>query len=89
MPTFLYCQTTINYREFNAGIYLGDDITVFPGASYLWGKTIYYENNTLLDYQGGFALPTMITGKIGVGVGNDNHSAIIGVRPFPSSFYRI
>ena len=87
IPVFIYSQESVPYNEFNAGVYLGEDILIFPGASYLWGNTIYYKNNTLLDYQGGFALPTVFTGKIGVGINDKYNSAIVGVRPFPSSLY--
>ena len=87
IPTFLYCQNSTTYKEFNAGIYLGEDINVFPGASFLWGKTIYYENNTLLDYEAGIAFPTLATAKVGLGIGNNNNSAIIGLRPWPTSLY--
>ena len=86
MPTILYCQYSTTYKEFNAGVYLGEDIGVFPGASFLWGKTIYY-NNTLLDYEIGFALPTLATAKLGFGIGNDNNSGIIGLSPWPTSIY--
>lgn len=87
IPTILYCQYSTTYKEFNAGIYLGEDILVFPGASFLWGTTIYYHNNTLLDYEIGLAFPTLATAKLGFGIGNDNNSAIIGLRPWPTSFY--
>ena len=36
--------------EFNFGIIGGFEGGVFPGASYLWGKTHYYNNNTCLLY---------------------------------------
>ena len=32
-------------------------------------KTNYYTNNTLLDYQLGVAFPSIVTGKIGFGIG--------------------
>ena len=87
LPMFLPAQNSTNYKEFNSGIFLGEDITFFPGASFLWGKTIYFNNNTFLDYQGGFAFPTVFTGKIGIGIGNEKSASSIGLRPFPSSLY--
>ena len=51
-------QHSTKFKEFNAGVYLGgldEDMFVFPGASYLWGKTTYFSNNLLLDYEYGFA----------------------------------
>ena len=86
-PMILTAQNSTNYKEFNSGIFLGEDIIFFPGASFLWGKTIYYNNNTFLDYQGGFALPTVFTGKIGIGIGSEKSASAIGLRPFPTSLY--
>ena len=76
-----------SYKEFNFGIYSEKEIIVSPGASFLWGKTNYLQNNTLLDYQIGIALPTIITGKVGFGIGDQNYATIIGIRPFPTSAY--
>ena len=86
-PLLIYSQNSINYKEFNTGVYLGPDIIVFPGASFLWGKTIYYDNNILLDYEAGLAFPTLITAKLGLGIGNKNKAVIIGFRPWPTSLY--
>ena len=83
-------QHSTKFKEFNAGVYLeglDEDMFVFPGVSFLWGKTTYFSNNLLLDYEYGFALPTLITGKIGLGIGNSNNTVVLGVRPFPSSVY--
>ena len=88
MPTLSFSQSFNEpYKEFNFGVASGFEGGVFPGASYLWGKTNYYNNNTLLDYQAGFAFPTIVTGKIGFGVGGSNFATIIGVRPWPSTAY--
>ena len=88
LPILAYSQYTTNYKEFNAGVYLGSsDVYVFPGASFLFGTTVYYNNNILLDYEIGLAFPTVVTGKLGLGIGDDNRSVIIGVRPWPTSLY--
>ena len=88
LPKLLFSQSFNEpYKEFNFGVIAGFEGGVFPGASYLWGKTHYYYNNTLLDYQAGFAFPTIVTGKIGFGVGGSNFATIIGVRPWPSTAY--
>ncbi len=87
LPTLLFSQSFNEpYKEFNFGVIAGFEDGVFPGASYLWGKTHYY-NNTLLDYQAGFAFPTIVTGKIGFGWGGSDFATIIGVRPWPSTAY--
>tara|TARA_A100000164_G_scaffold131567_1_gene116663 strand:+ start:174 stop:569 length:396 start_codon:yes stop_codon:yes gene_type:complete len=87
VPTLSYSQINEPYKEFNFGVAAGFEGGAFPGASYLWGKTHYYFNNTLLDYQAGFAFPTIVTGKIGFGWGSSNFATIIGVRPWPSTAY--
>ena len=87
IPIVVYSQYSTTYKEFNAGIYTSEDIPVFPGISFLWGKTIYYENNTLLDYEIGVALPTLANAKVGFGIVNDNNSVIIGLRPWPTAGY--
>ena len=72
-----------NYKELNVGIcYLGFP---YPGFSFLWGKSIYYSNNTVLDYQAGLAFPTFVTGKIGYGLGNINSKVLLSIRPYPGT----
>ena len=71
-------QSNNTYKEINLGIALFDD-SGFPGASFLFGKTNYFTNNTLLDYQLGVAFPSIVTGKIGFGIGNEDFATIIGI----------
>ena len=75
------------YKEFNLGIAIMDNDFAFPGASFLFGKTNYFSNNTLLDYQLGIAFPSIVTGKIGFGIGNEDFATIIGFRPWPTCPY--
>ena len=85
-PLLTLSQSNNTYKEINIGIALFDD-GGFPGASFLFGKTNYFSNNTLLDYQLGVAFPSIVTGKIGFGIGNEDFAAIIGVRPWPTCAY--
>lgn len=101
LPTLLYSQSNEKYKEFNFGVILidvfensnsndglfSDDFQLYPGASFLLGKTHYFNNNTLLDYQAGFAFPTVVTGKIGFGIGNSDFATVVGVRPWPPTAY--
>ncbi len=91
LPVLSYSQTNETFKEFNFGLIINTSSFpvdgIWPGASYLWGKTHYYYNNTLLDYQAGFAFPTLVTGKIGFGIGDSDFATIIGIRPFPSTAY--
>ncbi len=87
-PIFGFTQFSNNYKEFNGGLYIGgEDVPVFPGISFLIGKTNYYSNNIVLDYEIGFALPTIFTGKVGIGYGDQNNATIIGLRPWPSTAF--
>ena len=86
IPLLSFSQSKNIYKEFNFGIAVLDG-GAFPGASLLIGKTNYYENNTLLDYQAGIAFPTIVTGKIGFGWGDEDFATIIGFRVWPSCPY--
>lgn len=80
-------QTRTTYSEINAGIATGV-IPIFPGASSLVGATVKYPSGIIVDYQGGIAFPTLLTGKVGVGIPVDhNMDLTFGVRVLPSTFY--
>ena len=85
-PLLSFSQLKNTYVELNCGIAVLDG-GAFPGASLLIGKTNYFENNTLLDYQAGIAFPTIVTGKLGFGWGNEDFATIIGFRVWPSCPY--
>ena len=88
LPMIGFGQYSNSYKEFNGGLYIGgNDLPVFPGVSFLFGRTNYYSNNIVMDYEIGFALPTVFTGKAGVGLGNQNNATIIGVRPWPTTAF--
>jgi hypothetical protein len=77
-----------SFIEWNFGAaFIGDDSFPFPGTSVLWGKTLINENNFILEYEGGFALPTLVTGKIGIGKKMNNTNLTFGIRPFPFHLY--
>jgi len=87
VPLLSLSQSNNTYKEINFGVALFDANNVFPGASFLFGKTNYFSNNTLLDYQLGVAFPSIVTGKIGFGIGNEDFATIIGFRPWPTCPY--
>ena len=87
VPLLTFSQSKNIYKEFNFGVALFDGNNAFPGASFLFGKTHYYTNNALLDYQLGIALPSIVTGKVGFGIGNEDFATIIGFRPWPTCPY--
>ena len=86
VPLLTFSQSKNIYKEFNFGIAVLDG-SAFPGASFLIGNTSYYSNNTLLDYQIGIAFPSIVTGIVGFGIGNEDFAAIIGFRPWPTCPY--
>jgi hypothetical protein len=86
LPIFLLSQSNNTYKEFNFGIAVVDDFG-FPGASFLFGQTNYNSNNTLLDYQIGIAFPSILTGKVGFGIGDKDFATIIGIRAWPTCPY--
>ena len=58
IPILSFTQSSESYKEFNFGVITDmvfDGDQIWPGASFLWGKTIYFNNNTVLDYQAGLA----------------------------------
>lgn len=75
------------YMEINAGIASVEDIGAFPGASFLFGRTDYYKSGLILDGEIGIAFPSIVTGKLGMGLGNQNAAFLIGIRPFPLTGY--
>jgi hypothetical protein len=81
-----------SFVEWNFGVaFIGDNILgnnfIFPGTSVLWGKTFINENNFIFEYEVGIALPSLITGKLGIGKKFNNSNVIVGVRPFPFNLF--
>ncbi len=87
-------RTSSRFLDLNFGLaftdlLIDDDNSsfIFPGVSFLWGNTITYANNTVLEFEAGFAFPSIVTGKIGIGKKFENSTIIAGVRPFPLNIY--
>ena len=83
--------TKTSFFEFNFGVafvsFDSDDYFPFPGVSALWGTTFINQENLIFEYEVGFAFPTLVTGKIGVGKRFNNTNVVVGVRPFPFNLY--
>jgi hypothetical protein len=88
LSTVLYteAQTTTTYVEVNAGFSTGV-IPFFPGASVLYGATDRFQSGFIMDYEGGIAFPTLITGKFGIGYDANGTEITAGVRPWPPATY--
>jgi hypothetical protein len=81
-------KTKESFIEWNFGVAFVHNVGVpLPGTSVLWGKTYIDENNFIFEYEAGFALPTLVTGKIGVGKKFHNTKVVVGVRPFPFNLF--
>jgi hypothetical protein len=77
-----------SFIEWNFGVaFISEENFPFPGTSVLWGKTYVNENNIVFEYQAGFALPSFVTGKIGIGKMFDTTKVIVGIRPFPFNVF--
>lgn len=79
--------SAFSYLELNGGIAAIEDDFVFPGVSFLWGRTYITKNNFVFDFQAGLALPSIVTGKVGVGKKINSTKIIVGIRPFPVTTY--
>lgn len=82
-------QSSQSFKEFNAGIVVGigqgfgpDSDHVFPGASFLWGKT-YQNNKRIFEWQAGIAFPTILTGKVTLAHGKLDKYSGISLRVWP------
>ena len=75
------------FFEWNVGVAYINETDIFPGTSALWGKTFINKNNVVFEYEAGFALPTIVTAKVGIGKRFDNTTVIAGVRPFPFNLF--
>ena len=75
-----------SFIEWNFGVALLNEV-IFPGTSVLWGKTFINENDVIYEYEAGFALPTLVTGKIGIWKKFNNTKIVVGIRLWPFNIY--
>lgn len=77
-----------SFVERNFGVaYIAEDDFIFPGTLVLWGRTYIDENHFIFECEAGFALPSLVTGKLGIVKKFNNTKVTIGVRPFPFNLY--
>ena len=86
LPLFTYSQITTPYVEVNAGFSTGI-VPFFPGASVLYGATDIYPSGFIMDYEGGIAFPSLVTGKFGIGYDANGTEITAGIRPWPPATY--
>ncbi len=86
-------ENSRTYREFNYGVALLNEYSstelgdVLFGLSFVSGKQQYFDENYFFEYQMGIALPSIVTGKLGIGATGKVFGGSIGVRVFPTFVY--
>lgn len=88
-------HSTQRYSELNGGIAFNRVLVnnnpvgppIYPGVSFLWGKTHYFKSGFLLDNEIGLALPVIFTAKIGAGIDFEKFEFLIGLRAIPFNYY--
>ena len=88
IPLGLFGQkkNTQTFIEINAGAASIDDYDftdTYPGVSVLFGQTFEFTKNGIFEYQIGGALPSIITGKVALGMGNIKNNIGLAIRPWP------
>jgi len=91
----LEVHTKQRYSELNGGIAFGRGLInnypigqpIYPGVSFLWGKTHYYKNGFIVDNEIGLALPVIFTAKIGAGIAFEKVEFLTGLRALPFNYY--
>jgi len=79
-------QSKQQFLEVNvgiAGLYDYDFSEAFPGMSVLYGQTKQISDICVGEWQAGLALPSIVTAKIGLGLGSVTNNVMISVRPWP------
>lgn len=83
-------QVTQKYLERNAGVAYTMYDFPFPGASHLWGaRKLHANGKTFTDLAGGLAIPSLVTGRVGIGSLNPETKKHVsaGIRIFPAYAY--
>jgi hypothetical protein len=86
MSLFGQLENSKKFIEINAGAASIDDYdfsSTFPGVSVLFGQTFEFTKNGIFEYQIGVALPSLITGKVALGIGNIKNNFALAIRPWP------
>ena len=72
--------------EINAGIAEMRIMGIWPGFSpLLYCQIFQVKKGIVAEYKIGAALPSMLTAKLGIGIGNLDYNIMAAVRPWPLS----
>lgn len=83
-------QDRLTYRETNVGLsWIHNLDNLGPGYSYLLGQQIFVSEKSFWDVQGGFAIPTFLTMKVGRGFKSPKTGRTFsgGARIWPAHLY--
>jgi hypothetical protein len=82
-------QEARNYIDASWGLALIEERVPLPGASVLFGRRVFRSETMFVDGEVGLALPSVVTGKLGLGKLNPStgRTVTLGIRPFPSHLY--
>ena len=86
MCVFGQSKSSQKFIEINAGAASIDDYDftdTYPGVSVLFGQTFEFTKNGVFEYQIGGALPSLLTGKVAMGIGNIRNNFALAIRPWP------
>ena len=86
MCVFGQLKSSQEFIEINAGAASIDDYdfsSTFPGVSVLFGQTFEFTKNGVFEYQIGGALPSLLTGKVALSIGNIRNNFALAIRPWP------
>jgi len=86
----LYAQDKLTYLETNVGLsYTDAELEISPGFSVLYGHQTFVSETSFWDFQYGFAVPSIVTMKIGRGFKDvrTGRSVTGGIRVFPTHLY--
>ena len=83
--------TKTSFFEFNFGVALvvsiQTHIFLFLALLHFGVPHLLIKKTLIFEYEVGFAFPTLVTGKIGVGKRFNTTNVIVGVRPWPFNLY--
>jgi len=92
VPFAMFGQSNIETNKFveaNVGLATIDGYsynTAFPGCSVLYGQTTSFDEAIVVEWEVGLAFPSIATGKVGFGFGNNKNNVMASLRIWPLTF---
>ena len=87
IPFLVFGQSKQQFVEINAGLAAIGSYEIsdmyYPGCSVLYGQTTQISDGGVAEWEVGIAAPSVVTGKVGVGLGTIKNNFMIAIRPWP------